>query len=101
MIELQNGAVISWMAKNAKKTVFEKNTLLRNALSPLIKESAKEIHVVDEKVSDDPSWCEQAAYVALINAQPLISLKKEKPKLVCLPLYWFEGPTSPMTSQKG
>jgi leucyl aminopeptidase len=81
MTELQNGAVISWMAKNAKKTVFEKNTLLRQALSPLIKESAKEIHVVDEKVSDDPSWCEQAAFVALVNAQPLISLKKEKSKL--------------------
>jgi leucyl aminopeptidase len=80
-LELANGALLSAVQINTALSVFEQLTLLRQAVKPLLTERPHRlaIAIVSDSAGHDQSSqiARHAAYVALVNAQPLPVLKRE------------------------
>jgi len=77
-IELPNGGVASFVVLGEKLSMFQKHTLLRKAVKPLLGEQpeALAICVFGEVVTREAYAC-AAYYVATVNAAELPSRKKE------------------------
>jgi leucyl aminopeptidase len=77
-IELPNGGVASFVVLGEKLSMFQKHTLLRKAVKPLLGEQpeALAICVFGEEVTREANAC-AAYYVATVNAAELPSRKKE------------------------
>ncbi|MFD1123733.1 M17 family metallopeptidase [Methylophilus flavus] len=75
-LELADGALISVVQLKSAQSVFEQQTLLRQALKPLLAERPTRLAMaVYGKALD--SVARLAAYVALVNAQNLPALKRD------------------------
>lgn len=70
-----HAALVSW---ERQKSRFERLTLLRKALMPLLEESPETLAIVPLGVDDEA--LADALYVALINSVPLPQQKKKKPR---------------------
>lgn len=70
--DLPNGSVASWVMLSTKLSVFERHTLLRKAIAPLLNEKPQSLLIA--LYGDDEqrhSMAQEAVYVALVNAQEL------------------------------
>ena len=78
-IELPNGGLASFVVLGEKLTMFQKHTLLRKAVKPLLDEQADNIAicVFGDEVTKEANAC-AAYYVATVNAAELPSRKKDK-----------------------
>lgn len=70
--DLPNGSVASWVMLPAKLSVFERHTLLRKAIAPLLDEKPQSL-LIAVYGGDEQRHCmaQEAIYVALVNAQEL------------------------------
>jgi leucyl aminopeptidase len=75
-LELTDGALISVVQLKSVQSVFEQQTLLRQALKPLLAERPTRLAMVVYGQAID-SIARLAAYVALVNAQNLPALKRD------------------------
>lgn len=77
-IELPNGGVASFVMLGEKLTIFQKHTLLRKAVKPLLDEQpeALAICVFGDDAAREADAC-AAYYVAAVNAAALPSRKKD------------------------
>jgi leucyl aminopeptidase len=77
-VELPNGGLASFVILAKKLTMFQKHTLLRKALKPLLEEQPETlaICVFGEEATKEAHAC-AAYYVAMVNAVELPSRKKE------------------------
>lgn len=78
-IDLPNGAFLSVVMVKENETIFENQTKLRKALSPLFLEKPKKIIINSDSVISE-RYIYNAIYVTLINSQSLLTLKKIKSK---------------------
>jgi leucyl aminopeptidase len=77
-IELGNGRVLSFVVLDKKNNTFQRHTLIRKALKPLIAENPEVLSIAvfgDEALKEINARA--AVYVALMNSQTLPSYKKE------------------------
>lgn len=76
--ELPNGGIASFVALEKKLNIFQRHTLLRKALKPLLDEQPTElaIFVFGDESEREAHAC-AAYYVATVNAAKLPSRKKE------------------------
>ena len=77
-IEIQNGRVLSFIVLDEKNNMFQRHTLIRKALQPLIAENPEVLSIAvfgDEVLKEINARA--AVYVALMNSQILPSYKKE------------------------
>ena len=74
-LDLPNGSLMSLLKVEKDETVFNNQTRLRKAVMPLLTEKPKQLHVIFDG-SFDEQVIQNAIYVALINAQTLVSMKK-------------------------
>jgi leucyl aminopeptidase len=75
-LELADGALISMVQLKTTQSVFEQQTLLRQALKPLLAERPTRLAMAVYGQAID-SVAKLAAYVALVNAQNLPALKRD------------------------
>ena len=77
-IETQDGRVLSFVVLDKKNNTFQRHTLIRKALQPLIAENPESltISVFGDKHTKEMN-ARAAVYVALVNSQTLPSRKKE------------------------
>ena len=77
-IEIENGRVLSFVVLDKKNNMFQRHTLIRKALQPLIAENpeALTIAVFGDDVLKEIN-ARAAVYVALMNSQTLPTRKKE------------------------
>ncbi|KQT34164.1 leucyl aminopeptidase family protein [Methylophilus sp. Leaf414] len=75
-LELADGALISMVQLKTAQSVFEQQTLLRQALKPLLAERPTRLAMAVYGQAID-SVAKLAAYVALVNAQNLPALKRD------------------------
>ena len=80
-IETENGRVLSFVVLEKKNNTFQRHTLIRKALQPLIAENpeALSIAVFGNEVLKEIN-ARAAVYVALMNSQTLPTRKKEEIK---------------------
>ena len=95
-IELPNGGLASFVILGEKLSMFQKHTLLRKAVKPLLDEQADSIAicVFGDDATKEANAC-AAYYVATVNAAELPSRKKEnkyKP-LKEISIYGFKAST--------
>lgn len=78
-IELPNGGLVSFVILAEKLSMFQKHTLLRKAVKPLLDEQADRmaICVFGDEATKEANAC-AAYYVASVNAAELPSRKKDK-----------------------
>jgi leucyl aminopeptidase len=78
LVELPNGGVVSVVILNDKLSMFQKHTLLRKAVKPLLDETPDSIAicVFGDEVAREAYAC-AAYYVTTVNAAELPSRKKE------------------------
>ena len=74
-LDLPNGSLMSLVKVEKDETAFNNQTKLRKAVMPLLTEKPKQLHVIFDG-SFDEQVIQNAIYVALINAQTLVSMKK-------------------------
>jgi leucyl aminopeptidase len=77
-IEIENGRVLSFVVLDKKNHAFQRHTLIRKALQPLIAENPEVLSIAvfgDEALKEINAHA--AVYVALMNSQTLPSYKKE------------------------
>lgn len=90
-VELSGGALISFVALDAKLATFKRQTLLRKAIKPLLDETPQTLAIA---IYGDEQFREQAAkdafYVASVNAQELPQRKGAKNKEKSSPLKTLE-----------
>ena len=92
-IESQDGRFLSFIILDKKNTTFQRHTLIRKALQPLISENPETLTI---SVFGDQALKEinvsAATYVALVNSQTLPSRKKEaiKKNIKCIELFGVE-----------
>jgi leucyl aminopeptidase len=77
-IEIENGCVLSFVVLDKKNNTFQRHTLIRKALQPLIAENPEvlSISVFGDEVLKEIN-ARAAVYVALMNSQILPNYKKE------------------------
>ena len=88
------GALVSWVRLDETRTPFERLTLLRKGLKPLLEEKPQQLVLAVYGTSDERARAAaEAAYVALINGAPLPSHKsKDTTKaLTRIDLHGFAG----------
>lgn len=79
--DLPDGAFSSWVALDASQNAFQRHTSLRKALKPLLDEKPESLTIaVFGEETFRQSVAADAYYVALVNAQPLPTHKREKAK---------------------
>ena len=77
-IEIENGRVLSFVVLDKKNNTFQRHTLIRKALQPLIAENPEVLLIAvfgDEVLKEINARA--AVYVALMNSQTLPTRKKE------------------------
>ena len=77
-IEIENGRVLSFVVLDKKNNTFQRHTLIRKALQPLIAENPEVLSIAvfgDETLKEINARA--AVYVALMNSQALPTRKKE------------------------
>ena len=77
-IEIENGRVLSFVVLDKKFNTFQRHTLIRKALQPLIAENPEVLSIAvfgDEVLKEINARA--AVYVALMNSQTLPTRKKE------------------------
>jgi len=77
-IEIENGRVLSFVVLDKKNKTFQRHTLIRKALLPLIAENPEVLSIAvfgNETLKEINARA--AVYVALMNSQTLPSYKKE------------------------
>ena len=91
-VELPNGAVVSVVILAAKLSMFQKHTLLRKALKPLLDEQPESlaICVFGDDATREANAC-AAYYVATVNAAELPSRKKKDKKSATLKAICIHG----------
>jgi leucyl aminopeptidase len=80
-IEVQDGRLLSFVVLDQKMNTFQRHTLIRKALKPLIEENPEVLNIAvfgDEALKEINARA--AVYVALMNSQRLPSYKKESTK---------------------
>jgi leucyl aminopeptidase len=80
-IEIQDGRLLSFVVLDQKMNTFQRHTLIRKALKPLIAENPETLNIAlfgDEDLKEINARA--AVYVALMNSQRLPSYKKESAK---------------------
>jgi leucyl aminopeptidase len=77
-IEIENGRVLSFVILDKKNNTFQRHTLIRKALQPLVAENPEVLSIVvfGDETSKEIN-ARAAVYVALMNSQTLPSYKKE------------------------
>ena len=80
-IEIQDGRLLSFVILDKKINTFQRHTLIRKAIKPLIAENpeALVLSVFGDEISKEMN-ARAAVYVALMNSQTLPSRKKENIK---------------------
>ncbi len=80
-IEIQDGRLLSFVILDKKINTFQRHTLLRKAIQPLIAENPETlvVSVFGDEISKEMN-ARAAVYVALMNSQTLPSRKKENIK---------------------
>ena len=80
-IETQDGRLLSFVILDKKINTFQRHTLIRKAIKPLIAENPKALvlSVFGDEISKEMN-ARAAVYVALMNSQTLPSRKKENIK---------------------
>ncbi len=76
-ITLEDGSMISWVMVESGKSEFEKQTLVRKGLEPLLEEEPGKISIF---VEGDERLAETVLYATWINGHPLSTMRKKKPK---------------------
>ncbi len=78
-VELPDGGLVSFVVLGEKLSMFQKHTLLRKAVKPLLDEQAEYIAicVFGDEATKEAHAC-AAYYVATVNAAELPSRKKDK-----------------------
>jgi leucyl aminopeptidase len=93
-IELPNGGVASYVILDHQLNMFQRHTLLRKAIKPIISEQAENIDicVFGEEAIKEAHTC-AAYYVVTVNAANLPSRKKEhKPNaLKCVTIHGYKA----------
>ncbi|HYD33756.1 MAG TPA: leucyl aminopeptidase family protein [Methylophilaceae bacterium] len=93
-VDLPNGTAASWVAIDYRLDTFQRHTLLRKAIKPLLNEKPQQlvICVYGEEVSRS-SAARDAVYVALVNAVDLPTRKtrQEAKGLETLVVHGFES----------
>lgn len=85
--DLPNGSVASWVTLPAKLSVFERHTLLRKAIKPLLDEKPQSLAIaVYGNDEQRLSMAHEAIYVALVNAPELSQSKGTASKQKSHPL---------------
>jgi leucyl aminopeptidase len=80
-IEVQDGRLLSFVVLDKKNNTFQRHTLIRKALKPLIAENPEVLNIAVFGDEDSKEINARAAvYVALMNSQRLPSYKKESTK---------------------
>ena len=80
-IEVQDGRLLSFVVLDQKMNTFQRHTLIRKALKPLIAENPEVLNIAVFGDEDSKEINARAAvYVALMNSQRLPSYKKESTK---------------------
>ena len=90
-VELSVGALVSFVAWDAKLTTFKRQTLLRKAIKPVLDEAPQTLAIAiygDEKSREQAA--KDAFYVASVNAQDLPQRKGAKNKEKSRPLKTLE-----------
>jgi leucyl aminopeptidase len=81
IIEVQDGRLLSFVVLDQKMNTFQRHTLIRRALQPLILENPETLNIAVFGDEDSKEINARAAvYVALMNSQRLPSYKKESTK---------------------
>lgn len=79
-LELPGGELSAWLRLDEKHTTFQWQTLLRQAMKPLLDEQPSELHIA---VYGDDAFRDRAArwavYVAWLNGSPLPAWKSDQP----------------------
>lgn len=75
-LELADGTLVSLVQLKSSQSVFEQQTLLRQAVKPLLGERPSKFAIAIYAQSAEPI-ARLAAYVALVNAQNLPALKRD------------------------
>ncbi|HYC45757.1 MAG TPA: leucyl aminopeptidase family protein [Burkholderiales bacterium] len=75
--DLSHGALAAWVIDDPQRSVFERQTLIRKALQPLLSEHPRELDIAVFG-SAGASAAEIALYVAWVNGAPLPDRKKKK-----------------------
>jgi len=76
--DLEQGALAAWVMLDAKQTPFERQTLLRKALQPLLGEHPKEVVIAVFGGDEERRLAAEAAvYAALVNGAVLPRRKKK------------------------
>ena len=75
-VELSNGALVSLVQLKSTQSVFELQTLLRQAVKPLTDERPAKLAIAIDGKSPQ-AIARLAAYVAVVNAQDLPALKRD------------------------
>ncbi len=80
-IEIQDGRLLSFVILDKKINTFQRHTLIRKAIKPLIAENPETLvlSVFGDEISKEMN-ARAAVYVALMNSQTLPSRKKENIK---------------------
>ena len=80
-IEIQDGRLLSFVILDKKINTFQRHTLIRKAIKPLIAENPESLvlSVFGDEISKEMN-ARAAVYVALMNSQTLPSRKKENIK---------------------
>jgi len=77
-LDLPGGCLASWLRLDARKPVFEQQTMLRKALKPLLDEQPEEIEIAvygDDGFRD--AMARQAVYVTWLNSTAMPSWKSD------------------------
>jgi leucyl aminopeptidase len=76
--DLGQGTLAVWVILDTAKSAFQKHTVMRKALQPLLGEHPK---ALDVSLYGEPAWREDAArttvYTALVNGHPLPTRKRK------------------------
>ena len=75
--ELDNGAMISWVAYTPDLTAFKMHTLIRKAFHVIAAENPTELNITFLPNNISQTWVDAYVYVCLANSQSLPNLKKE------------------------
>lgn len=93
--DLEPGALAAWAMLDEKQTPFERHTLIRKALQPLLAEHPKEIAIAVAGSAEERRQASEAAvYAALVNGAALPQRKKKDDRrpLQKIALYGYKVP---------
>ncbi len=91
--DLEQGALAAWVMLDRKQTPFERHTLMRKAMQPLLDENPKEVTIAVFGSDDERRLAAEAAvYAALVNSAMLPRRKKKDDSrpLQKIALYGYE-----------